>query len=106
MADTIAKVKIGISVDEETAKTCLKIVELYVNENDMELEESVDDNGYSHFEFHEFFDDEEDEDEEDELTVETIANMLDEMADAGYIRICGGNDAFSVAESYVEDADE
>lgn len=103
MADTIAKVKIGLSVDEQTAKTCLKIVELYVNENDMKLEESVDDNGYSHFELREFFDD---EDDEDELTVETIANMLDEMADAGYIRICGGNDAFTVAESYVEDADE
>ena len=103
MAETIAKVRIGLSVDEQTAKTCLKIVELYVNENDMELEESVDDNGYSHFGFHEIFDD---EDDEDELTVETIANMLDEMADAGYIRICGGNDAFTVAESYVEDADE
>ena len=103
MADTIAKVKIGLSVDEETAETCLRIVELYVNENDMEIEETVDDNGYSHFEFHEFFDD---EDDEDELTVETIANMLDEMEDAGYIRICGGNDAFTVAESYIEDVDE
>lgn len=103
MANMNAKVKIGISVDEQTAKTCLKIVELYLNENDLELEEDVDDNGYLHLEFYDFFDD---EDDENELTVETIANMLDEMADAGYIRICGDNDAFTVAESYVEDVDE
>ena len=45
MAEMTARIKVGLYVDESTARAALNIVNLYLNDNDIELAKKIDDDG-------------------------------------------------------------
>ena len=45
------KVSLGITVDEQTTNTCLRLIELYVNQNNVALMARKDENGEFHYWF-------------------------------------------------------